>query len=404
MAIEVYEGQYTGSEIDAAVGEVNTITVLIPSGATSSNKLATASDVSGVAGDVSAIEAMIPSGASSSNQMATASDITGITDLIPSGATVNNKMATASDITGITEKIPSGASSSNKLATASDITGITEKIPSGASSSNKMATASDITNITNLIPAEATTTNKLADKAFVNSSVGTNTANYISDNGNPFTSVADLEAYSGTVTNNDYAFVTGTDTAGNTFYDRYKATVSGSTVTWAKEYRLNNSSFTSTQWSAINSGITSSIIPSTASSSNMLATVADIPSGTGIAGVQINNTDLTPDANDKVNIPMAGGMVLGVIKASTTYGADIASSGGSLTGELCATEVSYANYASTSDSAFIGKGTLDNVLTGMNLDDVSDETWTFTVDDGQGGTTTVTKTIKVGTTPAQVGE
>jgi len=404
MAIEVYEGQYTGSEIDAAVGEVNTITVLIPSGATSSNKLATASDVSGVAGDVSAIEAKIPSGASSSNQMATASDITGITDLIPSGATVNNKMATASDITGITEKIPSGASSSNKLATASDITGITEKIPSGASSSNKMATASDITNITNLIPAEATTTNKLADKAFVNSSVGTNTANYISDNGNPFTSVADLEAYSGTVTNNDYAFVTGTDTAGNTFYDRYKATVSGSTVTWAKEYRLNNSSFTSTQWSAINSGITSSIIPSTASSSNMLATVADIPSGTGIAGVQINNTDLTPDANDKVNIPMAGGMVLGVIKASTTYGADIASSGGSLTGELCATEVSYANYASTSDSAFIGKGTLDNVLTGMNLDDVSDETWTFTVDDGQGGTTTVTKTIKVGTTPAQVGE
>ena len=98
------------------------------------------------------------------------------------------------------------------------------------------------------------------DKAvaeFVNSSVATNTANYISNNGEPFTSVEQLEAYSGPVTNNDYAFVTGTDSEGNTYYDRYKATVSGSTVTWALEYRLNNSSFTEAQWAAINSGITS---------------------------------------------------------------------------------------------------------------------------------------------------
>jgi hypothetical protein len=101
------------------------------------------------------------------------------------------------------------------------------------------------------------------DKAvadFVNSSIATNTANYISNDGQPFTSVAQLEAYSGTVTNNDYAFVTGTDSAGNTYYDRYKATVSGSTVTWALEYRLNNSSFTAAQWAAINSGITSALV------------------------------------------------------------------------------------------------------------------------------------------------
>ena len=97
------------------------------------------------------------------------------------------------------------------------------------------------------------------DKAvadFVNSSIATNTANYISNSGGPFTSVAQLEAYSGTVTNNDYAFVTGTDSEGNTYYDRYKATVSGSTVSWSLEYRLNNSSFTAAQWAAINSGIT----------------------------------------------------------------------------------------------------------------------------------------------------
>ena len=110
--------------------------------------------------------------------------------------------------------------------------------------------------VAEIVPPQASSSNKLADKEFVNSSVSTNTANYISDNGEPFASVAALEAYSGTVTNNDYAFVTGTDSAGNTYYDRYKATVSGNTVTWAKEYRLNNSSFTAAQWDAIQSGIT----------------------------------------------------------------------------------------------------------------------------------------------------
>lgn len=95
---------------------------------------------------------------------------------------------------------------------------------------------------------------------FVNSSIATNTANYISNNGNPFTSVEQLNAYTGTVTNNDYAFVNDIDSDGNTYYDRYKATVNGSSVTWSLEYRLNNSSFTAAQWSAINSGITSVLV------------------------------------------------------------------------------------------------------------------------------------------------
>ena len=101
------------------------------------------------------------------------------------------------------------------------------------------------------------------DKAvaeFVNSSIATNTATYISNNGGPFTSVEQLNAYTGAVTNNDYAFVTGIDSEGNTYYDRYKATVNDSSVTWSLEYRLNNSSFTAAQWSAINSGITSALV------------------------------------------------------------------------------------------------------------------------------------------------
>ena len=112
--------------------------------------------------------------------------------------------------------------------------------------------------VTDLIPAAASTTNQLADKAFVNSSIATNTAYYISDNGQPFQSVADLEAYSGPLTNNDYAFVVGTDQEGNTTYTRYK--YNAQTQVWGAEYVLNNSSFTAVQWAAINSGITADLV------------------------------------------------------------------------------------------------------------------------------------------------
>ena len=87
---------------------------------------------------------------------------------------------------------------------------------------------------------------------FVNSSVSTNTANFIGT----FNSVEALEAYSGTVTNNDYAFVISTDSAGNTFYNRYK--YQGASETWAFEYALNNSPFTAAQWATIQSGLTAS--------------------------------------------------------------------------------------------------------------------------------------------------
>lgn len=112
--------------------------------------------------------------------------------------------------------------------------------------------------ITDLIPEQATAQNQLADKNFVNSSVATNTANYISDNGQPFQSLADLEAYSGPLTNNDYAFVVGNDSAGNTTYTRYK--YNANTREWAEEYVLNNSSFTAAQWAAISSGITALLV------------------------------------------------------------------------------------------------------------------------------------------------
>jgi len=166
-----------------------------------------------------------------------------------------------------------------------------------------------VTTVEGKIPTQATAQNQLADKAFVNSSISTNTANYISDNGQPFTSVAALEAYSGPVTNNDYAFVTGTDDSGNTYYDRYKATVSGATVTWAKEYRLNNSSFTAKQWAAVNSEITAELVAQISTNANDIASLNSgkqnkLTAGTNItiAGDTIEATDTTYTAGNGLSL------------------------------------------------------------------------------------------------------
>lgn len=124
---------------------------------------------------------------------------------------------------------------------------------SGTDPVNGVAVASALNPINAVIPSQATEENKLADKNFVNSSVSTNTAYFIGT----FESVEELEAYSGTVTNNDYAFVVGTDSDGNTVYNRYKYTTATTPASWLFEYALNNSSFTAAQWASIQSGITS---------------------------------------------------------------------------------------------------------------------------------------------------
>lgn len=107
----------------------------------------------------------------------------------------------------------------------------------------------DITDIQELIPETASPENQLADKEFVNSSVATNTANFVGT----FNSLEELEAVENP-SNNDYGFVISTDEQGNTVYNRYKYVAS--VESWEFEYALNNSSFTAAQWAAINSGIT----------------------------------------------------------------------------------------------------------------------------------------------------
>ena len=147
----------------------------------------------------------------------------------------------------------------------------------------------EIADIQTVIPSAATASNQLADKEFVNSSISTNTANFIGT----FNSVAELEAYSGTLTNNDYAFVISTDATGNTVYNRYK--YSASTDQWEFEYTLNNSSFTADQWAAINSSITSSLTTQITTNKNNIAglrvEVSALESGTAVQATYDSDTE-----------------------------------------------------------------------------------------------------------------
>ena len=225
-----------------------------------------------------------------------------ISDIVSDISDINSDISDLqSDVGTIQSYIPSNTSSSNQLAVHSDITTI---------QSNLTSIDGRVITIEGKIPTQASTTNQLADKEFVNSSIATNTANFIGT----FSNVSSLLAYSGILTNNDYAFVMNsvitnngsdwttfsdldnfnkdlitnfdyawvingtkfdlyrfdittqtwgsratninkTDVTLVTAYNRYK--YNGDTSEWIWEYTLNNSSFTASQWAAINSTITS---------------------------------------------------------------------------------------------------------------------------------------------------
>lgn len=128
--------------------------------------------------------------------------------------------------------------------------------------------------IVDIVPSAAYNQgNELADKNFVNSSIATNTATYRGNynlvNDLTLTTAAThsnietaLSLVITTVENNDYCFVeipTADETPNQIAkIERYK--YNSRSESWSYEYTLNNSSFTAAQWSAINSGITSSLV------------------------------------------------------------------------------------------------------------------------------------------------
>lgn len=191
---------------------------------------------------------------------------------VPTSRKINNKALT-SDITLTASDVSALPSST----TINDLTTTAQQnaLNSGITSTDVTQITTNKNNISTIngkIPSAATTTNQLADKSFVNSSISTNTAYFIGT----FNSVADLEAYSGTLTNNDYAFVISTDSAGNTVYNRYKYTTATNPASWQFEYALNNSSFTADQWAAINSGATTTNIGQITTNQNAIGTLSSL--------------------------------------------------------------------------------------------------------------------------------
>lgn len=197
----------------------------------------------------------------------------------------------------------------------------------------------DIDDIEEKIPNQASASNQLADKDFVNSSIATNTANFRGT----FNSVAELEAYSGVKTPNDYAFVIIYDTEVPSQvkqYDRYKY----NGTAWVFEYTLNNSSFTANQWAAIQSGITALLVGQITTNQNAIAQIL-----TDLVDY-VKNTDY----------------------ASSTKGGTIKTAGWTAIatnndGTLYPQIINYVNYLTANNNAFISKGTFENALTGKGL-------------------------------------
>lgn len=168
--------------------------------------------------------------------------------------------------------------STHRVVTDADITAWNAKyskpsggIPASDLASNVLspyATQASVDAINELIPNNASSSNKLADIQFVNSSIASSTGsfqgtyNQVSDL-SLSTSSSQLQVSTALISaianpvNNDYCFVQvpTSDSTPSTIEstDRYKY----NGTSWVYEYTLNNSSFTSSQWNTINSGVTS---------------------------------------------------------------------------------------------------------------------------------------------------
>lgn len=230
----------------------------------------------------------------------------------------------------------------------------------------------DISDIQSLIPAQASSSNQLADKAFVNSTVQTATANF---RGN-WEDWADVPvnaedypldfAQSRTPTVNDYLVVRdASDYALETLEGTWRFKYSGEWSIngkngWHPEYQVNETPLTASQLAALNSGATEAKINQITTNQNAIGTLANLTTteknnlvgavneldsskqdnisdldtirvgatagASAIQGISLGGTSQTPDANKNVNIPLATNSYVGVCRGSTPNGV-VASSG-----------------------------------------------------------------------------
>ena len=166
---------------------------------------------------------------------------------------------------------------------------------------------------------DSSTTDFPSSKAvadFVNSSVATNTANFLgtydsyldlgisgTDPSNTALATA-LDNFQGwpagtTITNNDYVFVSVTKSDPNDAGEYRRFKYNAETETWGYEYTLNNSSYTTAQWAAIISGIDSTKVSKIGQIDGKADKVSNAVSG-NFAGLDANGNlvDSSYDASD----------------------------------------------------------------------------------------------------------
>ena len=113
------------NRVEQCETDITDVKNLIPSNASTSNKLATMSDIQGgyddteIRNEINEIKSVIPSTADSSNKLTTKSELQAVENSIPDVT----GLATKQELQDITDLIPSNASTSNKLATIADIGG-----------------------------------------------------------------------------------------------------------------------------------------------------------------------------------------------------------------------------------------------------------------------------------------
>lgn len=202
---------------------------------------------------------------------------------VPTTRTVNGK--------ALSQDITLNANDVGAQPTIQDLSEIRSGAAKGATAlqqSDLTPVENDIDAIEAKIPSAASASNQLADKNFVNSSIATNTANFVGT----FNSLAELQAVQNP-TNNDYGFVIETDAQGNEYYDRYK--YAAASQQWLFEYKVESTPFTAAQWAAIQSGITSALVTKL----NALPTNAELQQALTL----INNT--LADKADIDDVPTA---------------------------------------------------------------------------------------------------
>ena len=205
--------------------------------------------------------------------------LTDLANYVPTTRTVNGK-ALSSNITLTADDVNALPDST----TINDLTTTAQQnaINSGATSTliGKITTnETAINTINSKIPSQASASNQLADKAFVNSTVQTNTASFdgswatyaaIPSTVAGFTSAGFPEP-----TNNNYLVVVADETQdGGTW--RYKYVDDGTSYNknkWKSEYEINETPMTADQLAALNSGITSTLVAQIGTNQNNITTI-----------------------------------------------------------------------------------------------------------------------------------